>query len=204
MLLDFLFPPEKIDVGKLPLVFPQVCPVCERASLNGLTHYKCSTKYSLDGLFSIYKYEGELRKALIKAKFKPFVFSVYNELLTMNVVYPPWLSGIAVPVPLHFIKQRVRGFNQAEIIAQKIKLPVVTNLLERTFFTKSQKKLNKKERQENIVHAFKVNQKTIQQFNNAAIVLVDDIWTTGATLRVCGKLLKEAGFSKVYAVTLAK
>lgn len=201
MLLDFLFPTEKIDVKRLPLVFPQVCPVCERASLNGVTHYKCSTRYSLDGLFSIYKYEGKVREALSKAKFKPYVFSLYGELLNNNIEYPKWLGGILVPVPLHFIKQRVRGFNQAEIIASKLKLPVVTNLLTRTAFTKPQKKLKMKERLTNIAKAFRVND---YQNKNTVVVLVDDIWTTGATLRVCGKLLKEAGFQKVYALTLAK
>ncbi len=201
MLLDFLFPKAKIDIKKLPLVFPQVCPVCERASLNGLTHYKCSTRYSLDGLFSIYKYEGEVRMALSKAKFKPYVFSLYEELLNNNIVYPKWLEGILVPVPLHFIKLRVRGFNQAEIIASKLKLPVVTNLLTRTSFTKPQKKLKMKERLTNIAKAFKVNNYSNK---NMTVILVDDIWTTGATLRVCGKLLKESGFQKVYAVTLAK
>lgn len=200
-LLEIIFPREKIDVKMLPLVWPQVCPVCERASLDGITHYKCSTRYSLDGLFSIYKYEGEVRMALSKAKFKPYVFSLYEELLSNNIEYPKWLEGILVPVPLHFIKLRVRGFNQAEIIASKLKLPVVTNLLTRTAFTKPQKKLKMKERVINIAKAFKVNDYSNK---NTIVVLIDDIWTTGATLRVCGKLLKESGFQKVYAVTLAK
>jgi ComF family protein len=202
MFLDFLFPPEKIAVEKLPLVFPQVCPVCERASFDGLTHPRCQSRYQLDGLFSFYKYEGAIREILSRAKFFPFRFSLYEQLLdNPRLTYPRWLAGMAVPVPLHFIKRYWRGFNQAEIIARKLNLPVVTNLLVRASFGRSQKKLNKKDRQENILRAFRVND---YPNKNAAVILVDDIWTTGATLRVCGKLLKESGFPKVYAVTLAK
>ncbi|OGG05570.1 hypothetical protein A2872_00210 [Candidatus Gottesmanbacteria bacterium RIFCSPHIGHO2_01_FULL_42_12] len=203
-LQDFLFPQEKIDVDNLTLVFPQVCPVCGRASWEGLTHPRCRTKYQLDGLYTIYRYKGQVRRILSQAKFNPFTFSNYEVLMENKIVFPKWCQGALVPIPLHPIKLRLRGFNQAEIIAKilgkKLGLPVVTNILKRKIYTRPQKKLNKKERLENIVQAFTVC-KPAPKLNT--IILVDDIWTTGATLRVCGKLLKITGVKTVFAVTLA-
>ena len=186
-------------------VFPQVCPVCQRAGLGGLTHPKCQTKYQLDGLYSGFSYEGTLRKIIKRVKFNPFYYPAIEELCNLLSLpkVPP--DSILVPVPLHPIRLKWRGFNQAELIAknlgQRLGLPVATDSLKRHLYTRSQSQLNKWDRQENVAQAFIFDSKRLK---HRSIILVDDIWTTGATLRICGKIIKEAGVTKVLAFTLAK
>ena len=117
---------------------------------------------------------------------------------------------IVLPVPLFRKREKERGYNQSEILgrtlAKKYKLTFCPDLLIRIKPTKPQAKLTMGERIKNIKKAFKVNNFSlnllISQYPN--ILLVDDIWTTGITLRTCGNLLKRAGFKKVWGLTLAR
>lgn len=115
---------------------------------------------------------------------------------------------VITSVPMWGPKERSRGFNQAEIVAELVaKNYKVTNLviLERIKETKPMFGLKKKERRENIEGAFRLNPKSqILQFSNSRIILVDDVWTTGATMRECARVLKLAGALEVWGVALAK
>ena len=94
-----------------------------------------------------------------------------------------------------------RGYNQAELIANELSqmthIPVDSDILKRVVNTTPQKELNDKERAKNLKNAFQVNEYIVQY---KKIVLVDDIYTTGATLDACAKALKEAGAEKIYFV----
>ena len=111
---------------------------------------------------------------------------------------------IFVPVPLHWTRQLVRGYNQSHILIRKLKHPtarISTNLV-RTRRTKLQPYMNTPAaRARNVAGAFTVRRG--HDFTNKKICLVDDIKTTGATLNECTKVLKQAGASKVYALVLA-
>lgn len=116
-------------------------------------------------------------------------------------------SGIdyVVPVPLHNKKLRIRGYNQAEVIAQGVcqayNAKLLTNVLVRTEFTQTQTKKTREERAQNVAQAFAVNAPEI--FSHKHILLIDDVVTTGATLEACAsKLLVSAG-CKVSVATLA-
>jgi competence protein ComFC len=106
-------------------------------------------------------------------------------------------------VPLHKTKQRERGFNQSEVIAdyycQKSKLPFCNHLLKRTKYTQSQTKLGRQQRRENIHKAFSVE----SDVENKSILLIDDVITTGATLNECAAVLKAANCKKVDIVAIA-
>lgn len=113
-----------------------------------------------------------------------------------------WKPQIIIPVPLHRRKQRIRGFNQAELLAKELSryagIPVDTAILKKCHATQSQKKLNAAERKKNLQKAFQV----VGNPAGMRILLIDDVYTTGSTMDVLAKLLLEKGASHVYFLTL--
>jgi len=108
-----------------------------------------------------------------------------------------------VPVPLHWMRRLVRGYNQSLVLAKKLKHPkaeINTDLV-RIRYTEKQVSMSFSERAANVAGAFAVRKG--HSFAGRKVCLVDDIKTTGATLNECAKTLKEAGTSKVYALVLA-
>ena len=116
------------------------------------------------------------------------------------------LFDIMLPVPLHVRRLRSRGFNQSLILArargEKHEIPVDFSLLKRRKLTLTQTGLDKKERVANIRGAFEVRHP--DRITHRNIMVVDDVFTTGATINECAKTLKKAGASQVAAVTLAR
>lgn len=117
-------------------------------------------------------------------------------------------SDYIVPVPLHCKKLRQRLFNQSALLAQEIakrseKIYLAEGLV-RARNTVPQKGLNKKERLSNVSGAFEVNKKHLKEIKDKTILLIDDVFTTGATLNECAKALKNSGASKVYILTIAR
>jgi len=102
-----------------------------------------------------------------------------------------------VPVPLHFIREFQRGYNQAELIAKQLsynlEIPLNRNLIKRIRHTPSQSSLSKKERQRNLRKAFVCTQSEMPKF----IALVDDVMTTGSTVEAITKILFGAGVKRV-------
>ena len=111
---------------------------------------------------------------------------------------------IFVPVPLHWSRRLVRGYNQSQLIAKKLKHPsaqINTDLV-RMRRTKTQTVMaTPASRVRNVAGAFTVRYG--HEFSGKRICLVDDIKTTGATLNECAKALKRAGAAKVFALVLA-
>ena len=111
-------------------------------------------------------------------------------------------AAFAVPVPLHRARQRERGFNQARDLARYLGLPVV-EALSRVRSTAPQADLPAHERLRNLAGAFTANRRA-RQLKDAAVVLVDDVCTTGTTLEECASALKAAGVADVRALTAAR
>ena len=111
-----------------------------------------------------------------------------------------------VPVPLHPIRLRVRGYNQSELLASKLSritgLPVQAGALIRTVNTNSQAKLNLRQRTINVRKAFRI--RACQRVKNRRIVLVDDVLTTGATVDACAAALLDAGAAEISVITMAR
>ncbi len=109
-----------------------------------------------------------------------------------------------VPVPLHWRRRFLRGYNQSLVLAKQLKHPqakVNTDLV-RVRYTKAQPSMaSESQRAKNVAGAFAVRRG--HKFSGRNICLVDDIKTTGATLNECARILKEAGAVKVFAVVLA-
>jgi ComF family protein len=121
-----------------------------------------------------------------------------------------WIDWSAVdavvPVPLHPRKKRHRQFNQAEFLADavgKVFLkPVLTTAVRRVRDTKTQTRLDAAARRENLRGAFAVRRAAA--VDGQRVVLVDDVFTTGATLDACAKVLRQAGAANVIVLTVAR
>jgi ComF family protein len=113
---------------------------------------------------------------------------------------------VIVPVPLHPAKQRQREFNQAERLARRLgaatQIPVNRRLLRRVVPTRTQTLLSRPERLANVRNAFAMRDG--QRLNGERIVLLDDVFTTGATTSACAKVLMAAGAGEVCVWTLAR
>lgn len=127
--------------------------------------------------------------------------------------HPLALPDLVIPVPLHPRRQRFRGFNQAEMLAEKLMtlllpgspIPVRSDLLRRTRFTKPQMKTDSKpERLTNLSQAFAVPLEVAGPLVGKTVWLVDDVATTGTTLDECAKTLKNAGVKGVWGMVIAR
>jgi competence protein ComFC len=228
-LLDLFFPKTCVGCKKYGSYFCSdcirkikqselVCPFCERQSLGGVVHAVCQRKFGLDGLWSLGIYEGPLRTAIQKLKYK-WVSEIAKELVDITVEYwaknsPVLLdkikkdqgkSWVITSVPLHPTRQNWRGFNQSELLAklftQRLGLRY-QNLLKRIRNTTPQMKLLSHERKQNIKNAFALTPNSSPITHN--LILIDDVWTTGSTLKECCYVLKRGGAKQVWALTIAR
>jgi ComF family protein len=112
-------------------------------------------------------------------------------------------ADMVVPVPLHPRRLRARGFNQAWLLAQAFpELPLAREVLVRRRHTVPQVQLNPKERRDNVRGAFAVADPALVKGKN--VLLVDDLFTTGATARECARVLRRAGARRVEVLTVAR
>ncbi len=111
-----------------------------------------------------------------------------------------------VPVPIHPLRRRERGYNQSEIIATELARltgrPIISNLLRRTKYTESQTKLAKTARRHNLDAAFSCSSSL--DIKGKKLFLIDDVFTTGTTASQCSGLLLKAGCASVEVFALAK
>jgi len=118
-------------------------------------------------------------------------------------------EAVIIPIPLYPSRRRTRGFNQAELIAEKLIMcfregsrpPCDLQALKRVKNTSSQVELSGEKRKSNVSEAFAVTNKDL--IKDKTIILVDDVKTTGATLEEAARVLKEAGAKRIWAITLA-
>ncbi|MDP2630487.1 MAG: phosphoribosyltransferase family protein [Candidatus Uhrbacteria bacterium] len=115
------------------------------------------------------------------------------------------LQGLCVPIPLHSSRRNERGFNQAELLAQEcsreIGFTFYDNVLIRSRATPPQTELSREDHTSNIRDAFSCTLPDIVRGND--IVLVDDVYTTCATLQEAARVLKECGAQNIQALTFA-
>jgi len=223
-ILDLIYPKKCLEckenghylctkcIKKVRSSYP-TCPNCNKYSFWGKTHKNCKKKYDLDELISLWKYEGVVRKGILVLKYK-FVSDVTKELsdlITKEIKKRKIIFGkdtIIIPVPLHKNRHFFRGFNQSEEIvkkvSQKLGLKFMPDLVVRTKNTSFQTSLTKNERLKNIKNAFKFNCHYKIKNKDKKVIIFDDVWTTGATVKEIARVLKKKGISKVSALTITK
>lgn len=188
--------------------YPSVfCPVCGRGAIGGLTHPICHKADELDGLSCLFSYSGPLRKILqqLKYRFSTKIAEVFDKQLKKVNLDKHLANYTLVPIPLQQRRDNWRGFNQAkmlgELIAQTFQLNLEEGVLQRKVFEAPQVNLKLAQRKKNLEGAFAVLDKSRIVGKN--ILLFDDVWTTGATMREAAKTLKQAGADKVWGLCLA-
>ncbi|MFH0773534.1 MAG: double zinc ribbon domain-containing protein [bacterium] len=187
------------------------CFYCGRPSLFGLTHPRCKKTKGIDGHLSLYTYDGLFKKLLQETKYKG-AHLIMNTLLSFpqqplfhdlnkwNNLFDP----LVVSVPLHPQRIRERGFNQVDIITKHYFSDshfLKGTILKRTVNTEHLANMKSKNKRKKHIHdAFKFTADTVPE----AVLLVDDVITTGSTILECAKIVKESGVQIVLAFSLAK
>lgn len=153
-------------------------------------------------------YEKAVRESVLELKRQPHVASFLTKLMVTAARREPLATATKIiPVPLHHLRLRERGFNQASVIAEvlskQLKLPVdEVSLLRAGASEKYRAGLDPKARQDTVKGAFVVNHPRLVEDEN--VLLVDDVFTTGATVNACAEVLKASGARNVLVLTIAR
>lgn len=223
MLSDLVFP-KKCLACHLPgqylcLKCRQKMIVCHETIYSG-----GNQKTNLNGMIAIWRYRGLAREVIKEFKYR-FIQGMIKEVagLAVNQLWQQrkerylkfWQfivkKPIIIPIPLHSSRHNWRGFNQAEVLAKELakiwQLPYTAKILRRIKSTRPQVELKGKERKENIKGVFSLSDELKDKgkiLRGQDFLLVDDVITTGATIREAGKVLKKAGAAKVWGLALAR
>jgi ComF family protein len=199
------------------------CPLCDRSS-TAVFCQDCDRRIQacqnlaadvqmpgLPPLYSWGNYEGALKQSLARLKYerRPRVAEPLGQWLAqlwLDLGPQDFKLGV-VPIPLHGDRQQQRGYNQAELIArsfcQVTGMPLRSNGLTRTQATTAQFGLSRRERYQNLSNVFEVGADLKRYPNPRNLVLVDDIFTTGATLKSATETLEQAGFKVTALLAVA-
>lgn len=153
-------------------------------------------------------YEGALRAALLGLKREPYVPARLAALLRGAAVRAPLdAATLVMPVPLHPSRERERGFNQAALLALAVSKGTGTRLdewsLARVLHSERHRAgMDARARRESVADSFAVARPRLVA--GERVLLVDDVFTTGATASACARVLLAAGASEVYVLTAAR
>jgi ComF family protein len=201
--------------GVIDLLFPPVClvcrasgpPFCESCREGVRPVPDLAPPPGVGAVRSAGSHEGALRSAVLALKFarKTALAAPLAELLAEELARCRlgWRPDLLLPVPIHWLRRLERGFNQSELLAAELgrraELPV-SRALARRRATPPQVGTAGPRRVENVRDAFAVRRRG--EVEGRRVVLVDDVWTTGATLAECARTLRAAGAGEVCAVTV--
>ena len=200
--------------GKLKYVKEPFCKKCGKPVEDEEIEYcfDCSKKekHFISGR-AVFVYDGCMKNSIAGFKYKgkrEYGEFYGNEIVNKLGDYINSLGVDAIiPVPIHKERYRIRGYNQADIIAKfvgkKLDIPVMSDALIRTVNTVAQKELDNKQRNKNLFNAFEVNIQDSDLENINKVLIIDDIYTTGATIDSCAKALIDKKNIEVYFVTLS-
>ena len=227
--LDLLFPPscpscntmtESADrslctdcFSQLQFIETPYCTFCGKAFSSGVGNHLCGdclkSSWNFDQARSIFAYEKIIASLIHRLKYSEEMTSLATfrylgkQSPVVNDLTPP---DLILPIPLHIKRLRGRGFNQSLLLAKEI-FPEETekiqyDILLRQKETPTQTGLSGKERRKNLKNAFVV--KRAAELTGRNILMVDDVFTTGATVNECAKVLKKTGCNRVEVLTVCR
>ena len=226
MLLDLVFPRRCPVCGEI--VIPKgefICPSCVKklSPVHQPVCLKCGKELESDRMefcydctrhhrsfernLALLNYNDTASRSMsaIKYKNKREYLDFYSEALWLRFGRQIhfWNPDLFVPVPIHPTRRKIRGFNQAEVLAEKLSeksgIPVCGGALKRIRKTAPQKMLDSSARFHNLEQAFGPG--SIPQ-GTKRVLLVDDIYTTGSTMKACTRILLKMGVEQVYGLTV--
>lgn len=196
-------------------VSPPVCPRCGLPVPAGDGEgYLCGSCLQERWYFDIHRtsglYEGVLKEAIHRFKYGGVfpLAKAFGDLLqpTLKTLCQDYSVDVMIPVPLHIRRLRERGFNQALLLIKELNkrfgIPYEERILKKVTDTPVQSALKKNERRKNLRGAFEVQDQAA--IAGKAVVLVDDVYTTGATVNECSRALLKAGAARVAVLTVAR
>lgn len=208
---NFLFPPKPSKIcdnckRQMTLLNGNRCNRCSRVTEAKLCDDCLRWERYYDGVdvlecnYSVYTYSSFMQDIIAKWKYRGDyeLGTVFEESYTtyFQKAFASIKNAVIIPIPLSMERLQERCFNQAEMLASFLSLKKM-NILSRTHGEKQ----SKKSRNERI---YSENPFILQEKLNNPVILVDDIYTTGTTLRHAAKLLKDAGCPEVYSYTLIR
>lgn len=194
-------------MSKLPMVGEHICLNCG-VPLKDEADF-CIRCENTESEFSYNRsplvYEGVAKDMILSLKFanKKYLAKTLGAMMADEYLNRKMSAEIAVYVPMTEWEEKKRGFNQSELLAREVadrlKLPLLPALI-KTKDTSAQKELSRKEREENLKGAFKC---VFDEVKNRKILLIDDVFTTGATATACAHVLLKGGAREVFVLTCA-
>lgn len=190
---------------ELPYNSGNVCEVCGINIPSAGRCVRCNGKKVYEMARAPFLYDGAIKKIIHNFKYNnaKYLFKPMAKYMTDCYNKFNMQADVIVPIPLFKKRLKERGYNQAfklgEEIGKVLNLPII-NGLERIKDTPTQTTLDFKDRKNNVKGAFKALDKT---FKGKNVLLIDDVYTSGATLKEACKVLKSSGANKIYVLTLA-
>ena len=187
-----------------------LCPKCGAKSLTSNATFACRScaDHHYDTARSIGVYERAMSASILHLKRHPLLPKILQDRMPSILDSSGYTSSdLILPVPLSARRRAERGFNQAEFIARRVASilhkPVdIRSLSRKTHTPMHRASMDKKAREQSVKNAFEVIRPKL--IEGKAILLVDDIFTSGATVSNCAKSLKKAGAKRVDIFTLAR
>lgn len=229
-IIDLILPPRCVQCGIHIFTTPGLCatcwekihfidhPLCQKCGIpfeiadlhSSICLTCCHNMPSFNQMRSVFPYDDNSKPLILKFK--------HGDALHLMPLLVQWLHqagqtllaqcDVLVPVPLHWIRLWHRGYNQAALLAQglsqmtgKIYLP---HVLRRHRRTASQGTKNSQQRHHNVKKSFSIKSSQTDRVCNKNILLIDDVYTSGATIQECVKVLKKNGANQVDILTLAR
>ena len=219
--LDWIYPPACLGCGEpgyricvkclstMTYIEGDLCAICGRPkdSQRPLCQRCARQSPVFSGFRSLTWYEGLARECVHALKYERNLSlgDLFGAQMTALLRQAGWGIDLVVPVPLSPAREKDRGYNQATLLARPVALrlekPIKPFALKRTRNTRSQVDLGAAERQVNVAGAFQAVPECV---SGLKILLVDDVSTTGATLRECTLALSAAGAEAVYWLTFSR
>ena len=194
---------------KEQLVFAEKGEFCIKCGRHHAPDEQCESKKHFDNVLGVLKYEGKCKKAIYNLKHRyglnlsefaaPYIYKSLEENELLKSI------DCITFVPMYKKKEFKRGYNQAEeyakAIAEELKVPVISHLIEHRKSSVSQHNLSGEDRKTAAKQTYYPGKaKRPKEFKT--VIIADDVFTTGSTLDICAQLLKQAGFERVICAAI--
>ena len=229
-IIDFLLPPRCVSCGIETLTTPGLCaacwekihfiehPLCDKCGrpfeIAEITHAMCLGCFEempkFHRLRSVFPYDEGSKSLVLKFK--------HGDALHLTPLFVQWLAqagrslltqcDVIIPIPLHWRRLWMRSYNQAAILAQSLSKIYAKKydpcVLHRRRSTPSQGTKTSQQRHDNVKGSFALRASQVKNLEKKNILLIDDVYASGATVLECVKILKKSGANQIDVLTLAR
>lgn len=204
MLLKLLFPTENFCYfckDETPYLEGRLCRDC-RENYEPMHRGFSLRDDSIGKVYASVFYNSFARELVHRFKFndKSYLYEPISHMMYLTIIEESLTEfDLIIPVPIHWRKEAIRGYNQSQILAEELSrrtgIPIDKKSLIKSAWTREQNRLTKYQREENLKGSFSIRNGA--SMLGKRILLIDDIYTTGNTLKACASQLKKAGAMEV-------